>query len=346
MDIDRYIASGEPAWSRLAELTARAQRGVGRLQAAELDELVRLYQRVAGHLSYAQTYYRDPALTARLSGLVARAGAVVYGTRPRTLRAFARFLTVSFPAAVWHARWFALVAALASLLPAAALGTWLARSPAAVQAAAPAAVREAYVNRDFEAYYSSAPAAQFASQVFSNNVQVAFQAFALGILLCLGTLYVLLANGASLGLAAGLFAAVGQQPKFWGLVLPHGLVELTSVFVAGAAGLRLGWTLIDPGDRTRGDALAEEGRRAVVIVLGLVVTFLVAGTIEGFVTGRPWPTWLRVGIGVAAEAGFLAWVVVLGRRAAAAGLTGALGEQDEGGWLGGPDRRLAASGAR
>ena len=154
-----------------------------------------------------------------------------------------------------------------------------------------------------------------------------------GILACVGTAYVLVANGAMLGLAAGLFAAVGQQPKFWGLVLPHGLLELTSVFVAGGAGLRLGWTLIDPGDRPRAPALAEEGRRAVVIVLGLGATFRVAGTIEGFVTGRPWPTWLRVGIGVVAEAAFLTYVVVLGRRAAARGRTGALGEEDAGGWL-------------
>jgi uncharacterized membrane protein SpoIIM required for sporulation len=333
VDIDRYIATNGPVWTRLAELTGRAQRGVGRLSAAELDELVRLYQRVAGHLSYAQTYYRDPALTAKLSGLVARAGSVVYGTRPRTMRALSRFFTVSFPAAVWHSRWFVVVAVLVSLLPAAGFAIWLANSPTAVEAAAPPAVREAYVNRDFEAYYSSAPAAQFASQVFSNNVLVAFQAFALGILLCVGSLYVLVLNGANLGLVAGLFAAVGQQPKFWGLILPHGLLELTTVFVAGAAGLRLGWTLIDPGDRPRLAALAEEGRRAVVIVLGLVVAFLVAGAIEGFVTGRPWPTWLRVGIGVAAEVAFVAYVVVLGRRAAARGLTGALGEEDAGGWL-------------
>src|SRR5918992_1506185 len=323
VDIDRYIATNGPVWARLAELTARGQRGVGRLSAAELDELVRLYQRVAGHLSYAQTYYRDPALTAKLSGLVARAGAVVYGTRPRTLRAFGRFFTVTFPAAVWHARWFVAAATLATL--------------------APPAVREAYVNRDFEAYYSSAPAAQFASQVFSNNVVVAFQAFALGIGFCVGTLYVLIVNGANLGVAAGLFAAVGQQPKFWGLILPHGLLELTSVFVAGGAGLRLGWTRIDPGDRPRVQALASEGRRAVVIVLGLVAAFLVAGTIEGFVTGRPWPTWLRVGIGVVAEAGFLTYIVVLGRRAAARGLTGALGEEDAGGWLTGRDRAPAAT---
>ena len=332
MDIDRYVAGNTPVWNRLAELTARSQRGVGRLSAAELDELVRLYQRVAGHLSYAQTYYRDPGLVAKLSALVARAAAVIYGTRPRTLRVLGRFFTTTFPAAVWHARWFVLASTVLSAVPAAALAIWIARSTAALEAVGPAAVREAYVNHDFAAYYSSEPAAQFASQVFSNNVQVAFLAFALGIT-CVGTAYVLAVNGAGLGVAAALFAAVHQLPKFWGLVTPHGMLELTAVFVASAAGLRLGWTVIDPGDRPRGAALAEEGRRAVAIVLGVVLCFFVAGTIEGFVTGRPWPTWLRVGIGVVAEAGFLGYVWVYGRAAARRGLSGTLGEQDEGSWL-------------
>ena len=334
MDIDRFIAANGEVWERLAWLAGRAERGVGRLDDAELDELVRLYQRVAAQLSYARTEFRDPALSATLSRLVARAGAVVYGSRPRTLRAFGRFFAVTFPAAVWSARTFVLRAALVSLLPAAAFALWLADSPAAVDAAAPAAVREAYVNHDFQHYYPSKPAVDFAAHVFSNNVVVAFEAFALGILGCVGTVAVLLVNGANLGVAAGLFAAVGQQAKFWGLVLPHGMLELTSVFIAGGAGLRLGWTLIDPGDRRRSEALAEEGRRAVVIVLGLVLSFAVAGAIEGFVTGRPWPTALRVGIGLLAEAAFLAYLGVRGSRAAAQGFTGALGEEEAGGWLG------------
>jgi uncharacterized membrane protein SpoIIM required for sporulation len=342
VDIDQYIATNAPVWDRLAQFTMRAQRGPARLDAAELEELVQLYQRVATHLSYARTHYRDPALTAKLSGLVARSGAIVYGARPRTLRAVGRFFAVTFPAALWHIRWFVVVATLVSLLPAVGFGVWLANSPAAVEATAPPAVREAYVNHDFESYYSSTPASEFAASVFSNNVLVALAAFALGILLCVGTLLVLITNGANLGVALGLFAAVGQQPKFWGLVLPHGMLELTSVFIAGAAGLRLGWTLIDPGERPRLTALAEEGRRTVVIVIGLILTFAVAGAIEGFVTGRPWPTALRVGIGALVEAAFLAYAVTLGRRAAARGLTGALGEEDEGGWLA-PDRAASVT---
>ena len=336
MDIDRFIATHQPAWDRLGALSRRASRRVGRLSADDLDELVRLYQRVSTHLSVARTTYRDPALTARLTGLVAQAGALIYGTRPRTLRAAGRFVADTFPAALWHARPFVGVAAALFLLPAAAVAIWIAGSPAALDAAAPAALREAYVEEDFEAYYSSSASAQFASEVSTNNIQVGILAFAVGILACAGTVYVLLLNGANVGVAAGLFGAAGELPRFWGLILPHGLLEITAVFVAGAAGLRLGWTLIDPGDRRRGEALVEEGRRAIVIVIGLVGVFVVAGLIEGFVTGSALPTWLRVGIGVAAEAAFLGYVVGRGRSAASRGLTGVLGEDDEPAWMPAP----------
>jgi uncharacterized membrane protein SpoIIM required for sporulation len=332
MDVDRFIAENQLTWDRLAQLVGRRGRRARRLHADDLDELVVLYQRVSSHLSYTRTYHREPALTARLTDLVARSGALIYGTRAPTLRAAGRFVADTIPAALWYARHFLLVSALAFLFPAAAVGLWLANSPAALEASAPAAVREAYVNEDFEDYYSSGPSAQFATAVTVNNIQVSFLAFAAGIAGCLYTVYMLAANGAGLGWAAGLFAAAGQQPKFWGLILPHGLLELSAVFIAGAAGLRLGWTLIDPGDRPRGQALIDEGRRAVVLVVGLVGVFLGAGLIEGFVTGSPLPTWARVGIGVTGELVFVAYAVVRGRAAAARGLTGALGEDVDAGW--------------
>ena len=329
MDIDRFLGSNQPVWDRLASLCGRAERGIGRLDTAELDELVRLYQRVSSHLSYAQTYFADPSLTARLTTLVGRANAVVYGTRPRSWRALGRFFTTTFPAAVWDARRFVLVSAAIFLVPAVVVGIWLARSPQAINAIGSAALRQSYVNHDFASYYRAHPSAEFAAQVQTNNIRVALAAFAGGIAACVLTIVVVAANGAAVGEAAGLFAHAGKQAQFYGLVLPHGLLELSSVIVAGAAGLRLGWSLISPGDRSRASALAAEGRRSVSIAGGLVVMFLVAGTIEGFVTGSALPTMARVGIGVVAEALFVGYVVVLGRRAVAAGFTGALGEDDE-----------------
>ena len=328
MDIDRFLAVNRPAWERLAALTRRTSGGASRLSAAELDEFVGLYQRVSAHLSYAQTNFADAGLDVQLSRLIAAAGAVIYGSRPRTLRSVGRFFTRTFPAAVWRVRRFVVISAILTFGPALAVGTWLANSPQAVQATGPAAVREAYVNQDFQHYYSSEPAAAFAAEVYTNNVRVALLAFAGGILVCVPTLYLLITNGAQLGLAAGLFTAAGQYPKFYGLVLPHGLIELTSVVLAGAAGLRLGWTVIDPGDRTRAAALAEEGKRAVVLVMGIAGTLLIAGLIEGFVTGSSLPTVVRVGLGVTVEVAFVAYVVSLGRAAAAQGWTGSLGEGD------------------
>lgn len=326
MDLDRFLATNQPLWDRLGTLVAKGARGADRLSAEEIDELVRLYQRTSSHLSYVRTYYRDPALTARLTGLVATAGAVVYGTRPKSLRALRLFFTESFPAALWHNRRFVAAAALLFFVPAIVVGVWLATSPDAIEAVGPPALREAYLNEDFESYYSSKPASEFAAQVTTNNIQVGFLAFAGGVLLCIPTVFLLVFNGANLGLPAGLFAAAGENAKFYGLILPHGLLELTAVVIAGSAGLRLGWSLIDPGDRLRRDALVEEGRRSVVLALGLVATFGVAGLIEGFVTGSGLPTFVRVGIGVIVEVVFLVYVFVLGRDAAARGITGLLGE--------------------
>jgi len=332
VNIDRFIHRNQPLWDRLEALTRRAGRDPRRLTAAELDELVSGYERVNSHLSTARTHLGDPDLVAALTSLTARAGAVIYGTRPRTWRAVVRFVTDTFPAAVWHARAFVVAATLLFLVPAVAVGGWLANSPRALELTAPAAVREAYVEEDFEAYYSSAPSAQFASEVSANNIRVGITAFAGGILLCLPTVLVMVVNGVNVGVAAGMFGAAAELPRFFGLILPHGLLELTAVFVAGATGLRLGWSLIDPGDRRRGEALAEEGRRAIVVVVGLAGVFAVAGLIEGFVTGSVLPTWVRVGIGVAALGVFCLYVVVRGRTAAAAGLTGAIGESRNRGW--------------
>ena len=326
MDIDRFISRNQASWLRLEQLTAMA--GSARFGPAEVDELVQLYQRASTHLSHARTQRADPALVVRLTRLVADARSVLYGTRSRSLAGLARFFTTSFPAAVWHARRLLVVSALLLLVPALLVGAWIARSDEALEAAAPEALREAYVEEDFEEYYSSAPASEFAASVTLNNIQVGFYAFAAGILVCIPTAFILVTNGANIGWAAGLFAAVGQNAKFYGLILPHGLLELSAVVVAGAAGLAVGWSIVDPGDRTRTAALAEQGRRSAVIVIGLALAFIVAGTIEGFVTPSGLPTSMRVGIGVAACVAFWTYALVLGRRAAAEGYTGAFGEHE------------------
>ena len=117
----------------------------------------------------------------------------------------------------------------------------------------------------------------------------------------------------------------GKTGVLFGLLIPHGLLELTAVFLAGAVGMRLGWSVIAPGERPRGQVLAEQGRAVVAVAVGLVAVLLVSGLIEGLVTPLTTPrlsTFLRIGIGVVAEAAFLSYIGVFGRRAVRAGESG------------------------
>ena len=320
MDVDAYVAAHRGEWARLEQLLDRH----GRLTGAEVDELVELYGRVATHLSVVRSASPDPALVGRLSTLVARARATVTGPSAPALRELGRFFSLRFPAALYRsAGWWA-PTGVAFVLLSVLIGWWVAASPRVQGAVAtPEHVRR-LVEHDFEHYYSAHPATSFAAQVWTNNAWVAALAIAGGVLV-VPVLYGLLYNALNVGLTGGLMAAHGRLDLFFGLVTPHGLLELTAVFVAAGSGLRLGWCWVSPGPRTRGQALAQEGRAAAGIALGLVVVLLVSGVIEAFVTPSGLPTWARVGIGVLAEAVFLGYVFVVGRRAARAGETGDVG---------------------
>ncbi len=318
MDVDAYVAAHNAEWQRLERLINRGRR----LSGAEADELVELYQRTATHLSVVRSSSPDPQLVSRLSSLVARGRAAVAGAQAPLWRDVTRFATVSFPATAYRMRWWWLGNAVLGNLLALALAIWVVHSPE-VQASVgtPAEIRE-LVEHDFANYYTEHSASSFAFQVWVNNAWVSAIALIFGILLGIPTVYVLLMNQLNLGMIGGLMFAYGKGDVFFGLILPHGLLELTAVYLACAGGLPLGWTIIDPGPRRRGQALAEEGRAAVSIAIGLVAVLLVSGLIEGFVTGWVHTTWLRITIGVIAEAAFLGYVIVLGRRAVRAGETG------------------------
>lgn len=320
MDVDAFVAAHRAEWQRLDHLVRRRRH----LSGPEIDELVDLYQRVATHLSTVRSAAPDPALVSRLSGLVARARSAVTGAHTPAWREAARFLTVTFPAAAYRCRWWWLGTSLACLLVMAAVGTWVATVPEVQSAIAPPEQVRQLVSEDFESYYSAHPAGSFAAQVWTNNVWVAALSLTFGILLGLPTVFVLWQNSLNIGTSGGLMAAHGQADVFFGLILPHGLLELTAVFLAAAAGLRLGWTVVSPGPRRRGQALAQEGRAAAGIAIGLVLVLLLSGVIEAFVTPSPLPTAARIGIGVAVELAFLAYVAVLGRRAARLGDIGDL----------------------
>ncbi|MGF7237742.1 MAG: stage II sporulation protein M [Frankia sp.] len=323
MDLDAYTSVHRPEWDRLAVLVRRAGRP-RRLRDGELDELVDLYQRAATHLSVIRTRWPEPTVVDGLAAGVTRARAVVTGSRDPGWRDVGRFLTVTFPAAVYVRRYWVVATALLCIALGAATGLWIVHSPHAQDALLPRADVRNLCDSDFRNYYSSQPASSFAAQVWTNNVWVAAAAIAGGVLLGLPTLAALVFNALNVGVSGGYLSSCGRSGEFWTLILPHGMLELSTVFVAGAVGLRLGWSVIDPGPRRRTEALAAEGRSAIVVSLGLIVALAVSGAIEAFVTPSGLPAAVRIGIGALAWLAFVLWIAILGRRAVADGATGDL----------------------
>jgi uncharacterized membrane protein SpoIIM required for sporulation len=318
MHIDRFIAAHEGDWNRLAALSATARRGAKRLQPGELEELVRLYQQVSGHLARARTAYADAGLHARLTRVVADANAAIYGGRARTGASLQRFVAEAFPAAMWASRRFLFVATACLFVPAIAIGWWLQGSEQALDTAVSPSQQVALLESEFVDYYSQAPAEQFSTLVLTNNIRVSLVAFALGSLACVPGVGILAFNGVNVGVVGAVFVDAGEPGTFFGHIAPHGFLELTAIVISAAAGLRVGWAMIAPGDRRRSDALAEEGRAAVVLVLGCVPVFVVAGIIEGFVTPAPLPLALRAFVGFVAWVAFMAYALGRGRAQALA----------------------------
>jgi len=315
VDVDAFVAAHRAEWDRLDWLVRRRRR----LSGAEIDELVSTYQRATTHLSQLRSAGHDPALTARLSGRLARARAAIGGAHTPAWSSVGAFAAVSFPAMAYRLRWWWLGTAVISLLVALIAGWWIARTPGVQASLVTKSQAASLVNHQFRNYYSQYAATAFAFKVWTNNVWVAAEALIFGVLLGIPTLYVLAQNALNLGVDGGLMIGHGRATEFFALILPHGMLELSAVFLAAAAGLRLGWAVIDPGPRPRSRALAEEGRETITIAIGLIVVLGVSGVIEAFVTPSPLPTWARILIGACAEAAFLGYVLVLGRRAHRAG---------------------------
>lgn len=320
VDLDAFAAVHEQEWERLEALTRTRS-----LTGGEVDEFTRLYQATAGHLSVVRTQAPDPALVSRLSALLGEARARLAGTREFGWRDLGQFFLVTLPLAFHRVRWWTAGAGAFFVAVAVLAGWWFTLSPAAAAAVGTPDELRQYAEEAFAAYYSDNPAPDFAAQVWTNNAWIAFQAIGGGIT-GVFPLYVLYANAVGVGQAGGVMALYGDLSVFFGLILPHGLMELTAVFVAAGTGLKLFWAWVAPGRRTRLAALREDGLTLVQVALGLVLVLAVSGLVEGFVTPSALPTGVKLLLGGLVLAAYWAYTLVLGGRAARDGESGLLDE--------------------
>lgn len=323
MDIDAFIAVHQHEWDRLAALASRR-----RLAAAEADEMLRLYERTSTHLSMIRAAEPDSPVVASLSAPLGRARAHLTGSGENVFVSSAYFFTQTLPVAFYRIRWLTVILGAAFIAVTVAFAFWTIHHPQ-IDLLMPQEARQSYAGTEFVNYYSEHPNSSFAAQVWTNNAWIAAQEVAFGVT---GVFvpFVLFVNAQGLGMAAGVMAEQGEASTFWLYILPHGLMEITAIFIAGAAGLRIFWAWVAPGQMRRSAALAAEGRKLITVAFGLVLVLLISGVVEGFVTPSDLPHWLRIGIGAAVLAAYWVYTLVLGGRAHRAGVTGDLGKYDAG----------------
>lgn len=305
---------------RLQQLVDRASRlrGLSGLSDSELLEFGRLYRRAAAELSHARSHGFDAREIERLNALVGRSYGLLYVSESTGFAGVIRFYRAELPRTLRrHGKLIATSAGV--FLLGAFLGVFLTIirpdilavvSPQMAEVVEQLAQRheggQNWLPQDFR------PIA--ASMIMINNIQVSFFAFSSGIIFGLGTLYVLLFNGFLLGAIAAGITPSAAGLDFWAFVSPHGVIELPAIIISGAAGMLLGWALVDPGEYSRLDALRLAGREAAVIMLGVVSFLAVAGVVEGLFSPAVTPPSLKFAVAALLAAGFWSYLLLPGRE--------------------------------
>ena len=286
-----FRAEREWDWRKLDSLLTKAQdKSVSSLTDEELVSIPVLYRSTLSSLSVARSISLDQGATTYLESLALRAYLFVYGVRSTPWERTARFFSLDWPGAVrslWRetlvsAALFILGAVVAYLLVGHDPDWYYSFIPQGMSGGRDPASSTAELRQTLYDGGGKDGLSAFAAFLFTHNAGISILAFALGFALCLPTAFLLVYNGASFGAFVALF--VGHQLGFEvsGWLIIHGVTEIFACILSGAAGFRIGWSVIFPGDRARLEAAAESGRLAATAMVGVVIMLMLAGLLEGF----------------------------------------------------------------
>lgn len=280
MNLERFVAERQIRWADLDALVRRAGGRVSKLPPGDVRRLGALYRATTADLALARRRFPGEGVVVRLDDLVGRSRSLVYeGSRRQNT--FLHFVTTGYWRRVRERPWLLLSAVVLMMGPWVLSGVWAVRDPGAAQGLVPSQFQNV-VNRDRANFGLTADEkAAASSSIFTNNIRVTFLAFGAGIAAAIGAAVVLVYQGVTLGTVFGLTIQAGNGRALFEFTFPHGVLELSCIVVAGAAGMRMGWALVAPGRRRRREAVVAQARPAAEMVLGTAMCLVVAGIVEG-----------------------------------------------------------------
>ncbi len=312
MTLERFLSEREADWRALEALLAAARGKPERLGAERLLSLGARYRAVAADLAFARRAFPGDPICARLERLTLAARQAVYADESGR-RSLLHFLTTGYYRRVLERPVPLLIATAMLFTPMLLAAIWALDDPAAAIGIVPAQFQGAAEpgSGAGAGSLSYAQEAALSSEILTNNIRVGFMAVAGGMLAGLGTAAVTIFNGGFIGAIAGLAIGGESGERFFSLVVPHGVLELSTIVVEATAGLRLGWAMIEPGTLTRVQSVRAEARPAIELVLGTIPWVVLAGLVEGFVTGSAPDLTTAVVIGTGL--GVVFWTLVVWR---------------------------------
>ena len=317
MNKQTFLRAREPVWARFESLLDRAgSPAQTKLSSAEVSELSELFRALCYDLAQVRSRDWGSSIERYLNDLVVRGHSAFYGAKPLKRGRVLSFFARGFPRLLRQNHRFFWAACALFAIPMAVSWTVVASDPSLAHRVLPGSIlytMEEMYSQDFDDLdkeglghdLQDRQDAAMAGFYVRHNTSIAFQCFALGFFLGLGTIYVLLSNGIQLGTVAGYVVAQGHGERFLGFVASHSSFELTAIVVSGAAGLVLGHAIVAPGNRSRVDALEVRGLVAVKLALGAAGMLVVAAMVEGFWSAQPLPPMAKY------SAAAVLWIAVI-----------------------------------
>ena len=317
--MSKFINERKDNWQKLEYLLSMLSgTSLRRLSRMEVREFGELYRRAAADLAIARSETRDPNLINYLNGLVIRAHGKIYRAENQGANLIWKFFSEDFPRAFRRSLRYSLLAFGIFMFFAAGSFILCYYDQSFAQVLGLEQIRAA-AETDTRWWLQLNEANQIGSVfLFSNNILVAFKAFAFGAFFGIGTIYVLVVNGLSIGGVLGVCfkASPAFGTELVNFMVGHGVIELSCIFIAGGAGMMIGYAIINPGNLTRAQALKKTGMEAARIVIGCALLLVVAGLIEGFISPSGIHPAFKVATGIATGIAMYSYLFLVGREIA------------------------------